>query len=161
MKEIELRNGGVAKVSDEDYPTLSKYSWTRTRIRHHVYASRIIGHNGRKLWMHREILNAASGVIVDHIDGDGLNNTRSNIRLCTSAENNRNRRAVHCGRSRFKGVCWKSNPQKWQAYIRVLGKQRYLIQTDNEVLAAIMYDEAARECFQEFAALNFPWAFQG
>lgn len=98
---------------------------------------------------------------VDHKDGDGLNNQRSNLRAATSAQNQANKRSILSvgGRpasSRFKGLCWFARHQKWQVNIRVDKKRRFLGYFADEIEAALAYDAAAREAWGEFAWLNFP-----
>jgi hypothetical protein len=98
---------------------------------------------------------------VDHIDGNGLNNCRSNIRLATISLNhaNQKKRSIDHGKpclSKFKGVTWVKRTRKWQAYIRPNGKQTHLGYFTSEVEAARAYDRAALEHFGEFALINFP-----
>jgi len=104
--------------------------------------------------MHRLILDVPDGLQVDHIDGDGLNNRRSNIRMCTAAQNRQNSRiqTMRLGiptTSRFKGV--SRNYGKWAVHINGKWVGRY----NDEVSAAKAYDAAARQAFGEFAKTNF------
>jgi len=106
--------------------------------------------------MHRELLRAPKGLLVDHIDGNGLNNRMSNIRSCTYAQNVQNRQPNINSRSRYKGVCWHKRNKKWQASITKSGKRLYLGQYDDQIEAALAYDRKAEELFGQFAYLNFP-----
>jgi len=117
------------------------------------YAVRADGNT--KTSMHREIMNAPKGLDVDHIDGNGLNNRKSNLRLCTHAENVHNSRPMRNGSSKYKGVCWHKTYKKWYSSIGKTGKRFYLGRFDNEIDAALAYDKKAKELFGEFAYLNF------
>jgi hypothetical protein len=92
--------------------------------------------------------------VVDHINGDTLDNRRANLRVCTKSENNRNRRKLHPTTSRFKGVYKNTKP--WIALIECNGKQFVLGRFASEEEAALAYDKAAKEHFGSFARLNFP-----
>lgn len=158
MRTIELTKGFCATVDDEDYARLSGMKWhawvkTRSDGTRAIYAQCNAGK------MHRIIMNAPRGVLVDHIDGDSLNNTRANLRLVTVGENNMNRRGVFMRSgcftsSRFKGVTWNRAKGKWQAAIRVDGRSRHLGLFAHEQDAAEAYDIAAAVAFGQFAKLN-------
>ena len=105
--------------------------------------------------MHREIMHAPKGMVVDHIDGNSLNNRRSNLRLCTVSQNHQNRRRTY-GSSKYKGAWWDKRRNKWVAAITFKGKYIYLGFFDNEIDAGKAYDRKAAELFGEFAYLNFP-----
>lgn len=128
---------------------LTEYAW-RIVVRHGK--PYVTGTSGRHL--HRMIMNAPSGVEVDHINGDTLDNRRCNLRLCTHAENQYNQRS-HGGSSKFKGVSWDKQSQKWHAYINKEYGRVNLGLFDDEEGAAFAYDVAARILFGEFARLNF------
>lgn len=143
-------------VDDVDYVDLHKYSWS---IQHSTndkeYAIARI--NGEPILTHRYIMQAKAGEDVDHIDNDGLNNCRINLRLATRSQNHANRVKLSGCSSEYKGVSWDSNRQKWHVMIGV-GKQKKLNlgRYDDELEAARVYDEKARELFGEFAKVNFP-----
>lgn len=141
-------------VDDEDYGWLSEHKWSAGQtIWGQWYAHR--RSNKHFVKMHRIILNAPDGLQVDHINGDGLDNRRSNLRLATSCQNNQNRRSILVGTtSKFKGVSWHPHG-RWQARIRSGIKTYYLGSYDNEEAAARAYDVKARELFGEFARTNF------
>ena len=162
MKEILLSRGKVALVDDEDFEWLNQWKWslsqlgTNRKYRSIYYAHRTQWYkNGvqRDISMHRLILDAPKGLEVDHIDGNGLNNQRSNLRLCTRTQNARNARRRKNGSSRFKGVC-KTREGRWNARIYANGKRANLGVFKNEADAARAYDAAAAEAFGEFARLN-------
>lgn len=93
---------------------------------------------------------------VDHRDGNGLNNQRTNLRQATALQNMWNRRKTAAAASRYKGVTWYRPTKRWTAAIRVGGRVRYLGYFRDEQAAARAYDTAAREVHGEFACLNFP-----
>jgi hypothetical protein len=103
--------------------------------------------------LHRFILDAPSALEVDHINGNGLDCRRSNLRLATHKQNLRNQ-AAHSGTSRYKGVSWNRQRNGWDAQICLNGKNRYLGRFRTEVEAAKAYNEGARLHFGEFARLN-------
>ena len=149
-----------AKISPEDAQLVLKYRWV---IRGHTkygkwvkYACTDIRRNGvRKTYkMHRLILNAEDGMHVDHINGDGLDNRRENLRLVTPQQNQANSRKRSKMTSRFKGVCWHAAARKWRATLAINHRSLHLGLFDDEILAAQAYDEKAREMFGEFAHLN-------
>lgn len=114
------------------------------------YAYAKIG-GGRVLLMHRVILGVTGKAIVDHSDGDGLNNRRSNLRACSHAQNMRNRSKIS-GRSRFKGV--HLDKQAWRAQINFDGRRIRIGRFPTETAAARAYDEAALFYHGEFAKTN-------
>lgn len=158
MIEVELTQGFKAVVDDQDGPLVLPFKWYALRSDKTVYAQRRQGHAGVFISMHGLILPPPAGFQIDHKDGDGLNNTRSNLRICTQAENNRNRSKFSSGTSRFIGVNWNQQKQKWQCRIRVNQKDVHLGWFADEVEAAHHYDFAAIQCVGPFARLNFPEA---
>jgi hypothetical protein len=104
---IPLTRGEFAKVSPCDYPSMARFNWHAQRAAHGYYAALCRTINGKKktIFMHSLIMNPPAGLMVDHIDGDGLNNCRPNLRIATNAQNNRNCCAKINGKSKYKGVC--------------------------------------------------------
>ena len=159
MREIQLTQGMVAKVDDEDYERLSRHKWYANKSYSVWYARRVEKLPDGKwvtIRMHREIMGAKPGQQLDHIDGNGLNNTRSNLRFATNQENARNRGFRSDNTSGFKGVSWNDQRGKWTAYIRLNGKQKHIGVFDSVVKAACAYDAAALDAYGQFARLNFP-----
>jgi ABC-2 type transport system ATP-binding protein len=105
--------------------------------------------------MHRVIMNAPKGSIVDHRDHEGLNNTKQNLRFATRSQNSCNRKRLNYGSSKYRGVCRGNECNKWRAYISFNGQRKYLGYFDNEEDAGKAYDEAAKIYHGEFAVLNF------
>lgn len=154
-KEIPLTKGHVALIDDDDYERVSQYKWT---FDNNGYAVRKAGghKNPKKIMLHRFILDAPAGFDVDHIDHDLLNNVRSNLRVCNRSQNNANRLSLAGSTSQYKGVSWNSKREYWQVYQTAYGKRRWLGHFQNEVEAALAYDDAAFAAFGDFARLNFP-----
>ncbi|MBW8001156.1 MAG: hypothetical protein FVQ80_03940 [Planctomycetes bacterium] len=106
--------------------------------------------------MHREIKNAPEHLVVDHIDHDGLNNRKENLRLCTYAQNAKNIKSCAKKSSIYKGVYWHKGTKKWAVQITCDGKSHHLGYFDDQTAAAKAYDIAATKLHGEFASLNFP-----
>lgn len=156
MKEIQLTNGYKAIVDDEDFDYLSKFKWYAHFNQYgKIYARRAKNQKGKGkwAWMHRVIMNPPAGALIDHINGNGLDNRRSNLRTCTHAENLRNRKAPRNNTSGYRGVVWNSISKNWVAQIESSGKSIYIGRFDDIVEAAIAYDEKARELWGEFYSM--------
>ncbi len=154
IRFIPLTKGKIAIVDAEDYEHLKQYKWYADIQTGRFYACRFA--NKKKIYMHRYLTNPPDGLVVDHIDGNGLNNCRSNLRICSAGQNMFNKRAGK-GTSKYKGVCWdQRGRRKWQSAITCRGEYKFLGRFDNEIDAAKVYDKAAKRSFGEFAYLNFP-----
>ncbi len=153
-KLIPLSQGKVAIVDAEDYPWLNKRNWYANRAKRTYYARGTI--KGKHAPMHRQILNAPPHLVVDHINRNGLDNRKSNLRLCTHFQNQRNRRPGRNGSSKYKGVRWSKRDKKFRAGITCNRKSYHLGMFESEIDAAKAYDNAAKKVFGEFAYLNFP-----
>lgn len=154
MKQIQLggRNNtqikGYTLVDDDIFDELNKYNWCFDG----KYVSRTV--KGEKIKMHRVIMNPQKGMQVDHIDGNKLNNQRQNLRICTNAQNSRNRRLRSDNKTGFKGVFWRERDKVFTAYITYNQKNKHLGTFRSAVEAAKVYNNAAIEYFGEFAYLN-------
>ena len=154
-RRIKLSWGKYAIVDAEDYDRLSKYKWLALEKGRSLYA-KTFHLNGKSLHMHRLIMNAPPHLVVDHINHDGLDNRKKNLRLCTHLENLRNARPSRGGSSEYKGVYWHKGSKKFVAQIAFKAKRIWLGYFKNEIEAAKAYDKAAKKFFGEFAFLNFP-----
>lgn len=145
---MPLTKGHTVVICAEDVHLVSPWNWSAIVRTHTVYAQRTA--SGRSVLMHRVITNAPPGMEVDHINGDGLDNRRSNLRLATHAQNLRNQRVCRDNRSGFKGVCWDKSRCAWKAQIRLGGKNSNIgrFATPEEAHAA--YVAASAELHGEF-----------
>lgn len=150
MKEINLTQGKVALVDDEDFEYLNQWRWSAARYSDNIYyaASRV---KGKSITMHRLLMNSDKQRQVDHKDGNGLNNQKSNLRFANYSQNGSNRRAW--GSSCFLGV----NIDRGKIYARITlnGQTLYLGRFKTEEDAARAYDRKAKELHGDFACLNF------
>jgi len=162
MKTIELTQGKVALVDDEDFEWLSQWSWAVEKdARSDTYYAARTGVKAdgdrwqKRIKMHREIMNTPKGREVDHVDYDGINNQKYNLRNCTNQQNQGNQRPQKGRSSRFKGVSWNKLRQSWSAVIKRDYVRRFLGYFNCEIEAAKAYDEAAKTLHGDFAYLNF------
>jgi hypothetical protein len=162
LKSIPLTNGWAAFVDDEDYERLATMAWYARQESHTTYVSGYAPSSGygkgdySRVLLHAFLMSPPSGLEVDHIDGDGLNNQRGNLRIVTHQQNMLNRRMQRNNRSGFRGVHFLSRTQTWRVGLKINGTliHRYGFVTPEE--AAHTYDELARHYHGAFARLNFP-----
>jgi hypothetical protein len=127
-KNIVLHNGMTAIVDACDFPWLSRHKWRAhwNRKANRFYVRRRVMNNGvsASVSLHRVIMNAPKGLVVDHIDGNPLNNVRSNLRLCSQSQNAKNRRVNANSRTGIRGVSYREDLRNpWRAIICVDGKR--------------------------------------
>jgi hypothetical protein len=154
---IQLTRKKNCLVDSGDYPEFSRAKWHAHRSYCHFYAVRRPRINGRAQYirMHRLVLTAPSDVEVDHRSGDSLDNTRSNLRLATRQQNQQNRRKRAGTSSKYRGVSFYTQTQRWRAAIRDTGgRDCHLGYFSTETEAAHAYNRAAKELFGGFARLN-------
>lgn len=157
MKLIQLTHGRFARVDDEDYDTLIKFKWYPIKRGNTFYAERRKTKNDNHVStkMHRLIMNITnSKKHIDHIDRDGLNNQKANLRECDRSQNMCNRNSSKNSTSKYLGVNIHKSTQKWHSQIRNGNKYIYLGLFEKEEDAAIAYNEAAQKYHGEFANLN-------
>jgi hypothetical protein len=158
MKQIPLTKGQFVLVDEEDYKNLNQFKWYCSfygyAVRNiHVYP----GQSGwRPTMMHRIILGLSryDKRVIDHINGNKLDNRKENLRICTQAQNAMNARRAITNKSGFKGVSWDKQRGKWKAYLSIKNKQKLLGRFIDKVNAAKAYNKAAKYYRGEFASLN-------
>ena len=157
-KRIPLTQGKFAIVDDADFEWLNQRKWQCDSGPYSNYATQRIKADGKgrhgNCLMHRLILKPSPGLECDHINSDGLDNRRCNLRLCTRTQNQWNRRKHMAASSIHKGVYWHKRTRKWVARITVNGERLWLGEFDDETDAAAIYDAAARKHFGDFARPN-------
>jgi hypothetical protein len=151
VRWIPLGDGRYAYVDAADYEWLRQWTW---HAYPDGYAAR--NENGKKILMHRQIMQPPKGMVVDHIDANRANNCRFNLRVCTRQENMHNKRKHSGSSSQFKGVGYLKRRRKWYARIWCMGERIWLGYFTDEAEAARAYDRKAVELFGEYARLNFP-----
>lgn len=142
------------RIDLQDLHLLKKYSW-HVRKGKLTYVATCI--NKKTAYLHRIILNAPKGMDVDHIDGNPLNNSRKNLRLCTRSQNLAAKRRLHnVSTSGFRGVHFMKAKGRFQAHVHKNGKKIHVGSFGSALEAAKAYDIAAENTHGEFAVLNFP-----
>ena len=156
MKYIKFSQGKVALVDDEDFEWLNKWKWHF----HNKIAERTIWLKDKKtckkVRMHNVIINPSLGKVVDHINRNRLDNRKSNLRIATNQENQRNRGVSKSNISGYKGVHFKKRGN-WYGYyvqIKISYKPIHLGVYRTAKEAALVYNLAAKKYFGEFAVLN-------
>jgi hypothetical protein len=170
VRRIPLTQGCVALIDADEFDRehtvefpnglvwrgrICEQSWAAKVKPHTTYAKASLG-SSLELRLHRVVMDAKVGELIDHQDGNGLNNTRENLRRATHQGNSANSRSQRGSVSRFKGVGYHKQARKWEAFIRHEGKKQHLGLHDDEESAARAYDEMAIRLFGEFAKPNFP-----
>lgn len=161
MKEIQLTQGLVALVDDDDFERINQFKWYALKSGQTFYAVRNMRNtefasNGKRgiYFMHNVIMGFKG---VDHVSGFGLDNQKINLRSCNQSQNNMNRTINKNQKtSKYKGVSQINGAKKWRVQIQVNRKITHLGYFTSEADAALAYDVAARKLFKEFAKLNMP-----
>lgn len=158
MKLIPLTQGYFAIVDDADYEWLSQFKWRiqkKPNNRYYARTSIKIGNKYKTVGMHRLIMNSPQGMDVDHINRNGLDNRRANLRVCTRSQNIQNTSTCKNSSSQYKGVSWSKDRKLWCAAICFNSKRINLGRFRSESDAIQAYDQKAKELFGEFANTNF------
>lgn len=152
---VPLTRGHFAKVDAEDIPVVEGRLWRAAKWRSGWYAVRSV--NRSTIPMHRAIMHPLEVMVVDHINGNGLDNRRDNLRIATASQNLMNRRGAQAGnRSGYIGVHWHKATGKWRAAVKTAGASVDVGFFEDKEAAAHARDSAAIEMHGEFASLNFP-----
>lgn len=159
MLAIALTPDHNAIIDDEDYDLISKYEWslwTSGRAKNMFYA-RCTTERGQSISMHRIILGVSVNVAIDHINHNGLDNRRANLRITNQQKNSWNSKPHNDGVTRYKGIFNQGrNNGKWYSKVTYRGQRYYLGSFNSQEEAALAYDNKVLELFGEFAYLNFP-----
>jgi AP2 domain len=162
MKEVQLSKGHVALIDDEDLERVLKFKWHAhvDSKNEKVYAARSYyrkkGKEKQPSSMHRFLLGELNPkILIDHEDGDGLNNQKHNLRRSTPQLNQANKNIQRDNISGYKGVTWDKVAKKWTASIGVDMKKLWIGRFSDKEIAAKAYDKAAIKHFGIFAVLNF------
>jgi hypothetical protein len=158
MPHIPLSNGGFCLVDEEDLEWLSKYRWRASSRGRNPYAITTVRNGGwsKSVFMHKLILRQDDPYKVDHVNGNGLDNRRSNLRFCTTQQNSYNKRKIREGSHRYVGAVLRRRNGLWEAKLRAEKKVYYCGAWPTEIEAATARDRAALLMHGEFACLNFP-----
>lgn len=156
MKKIYLNNGKFTIVDDNLFNYLSQWKWSVSGnyVLRRKQKNKVI----KTIFMHRLLMNNPEGLVVDHKNGNKLDNRIENLRICTQQQNNFNKKTPNHNTSGFKGVYWEKNKQCWKAYISINtdGKKKKFTKNCSSLIeAAQKYDELASLYFGEYAKTNF------
>jgi len=162
MSVLPLNHGYIALVDDEDYERLKQFNWyCKLKKDNKVYAARMRHKNGwaKQVFLHHEVLgftSAPPGRVVDHINGNTLDCSRANLRICTQAQNLRNRPSKKNSRSKYKGVkiVKVKSGYRYKANIAVRKKSYYLGSFKDEYSAMATYNVVALKLHGKFAYIN-------
>jgi len=152
MREIQLTQGKVALVDDEDFEELNKHKWYAHMGRNTFYARTRV--KEKQFLMHRLICCVDKIIQIDHIDGNGLNNQKANLRQCNNTQNHQNMKRPSRNTSGYKGVSYNSVAKKYEAYINTNGKKHFIGLFNNPLSAAAAYNAASLKYHGSFSKRN-------
>jgi hypothetical protein len=158
FRKIYIGEGEFTIVDQQIYYQLGHLKWSVCGNDKNVYAARLIKKTAcglRSIYLHREIMNPPKGILVDHRNGNGLDNRRANLRLATRSQNSANKRKRKNTSSRFIGVNFNKTAARWYVFVKKNEKRYWVGSFVNEIDAGRAYDEAAKKYHGEFARLNF------
>lgn len=163
MKELILSKGQKALVDDDDFYWLSQWNWSAVIIKGKIYAKRVLKKTKLRncskyeTYIHRVIMRLTdSTLMIDHIDGNTLNNQKDNLRIVTHTQNNWHRSANKIALSKYVGVFYKKDRNRWSAVIKRGDFKFSLGSYNSEKDAAIAYDLAIDKYSKGFGKKNFP-----
>ena len=159
MIQIPLTQGQFALIDDEDFDIVSKHKWHAKKYKHTYYAATNIKKEDKKtiLRMHRLIINVPDGMEIDHLDHNGCNNQKYNIKVCTHWENMQNKKNQYdvLTTTKMKGVYFDNTTKKWKSTIWINGRSKSLKSSDRLEYAIRAYNRASMFYFGERAFLNY------
>jgi hypothetical protein len=158
-RRIYLGEGEWTIVDPKDYYRLGHFKWCIDGKNNKFYAVRNVKNGDKKVRtvrLHREIMEAPEGVLVDHRNRETLDNRRANLRFATQSQNMQNRRKRKNTTSQYIGVCLDKQRGQWEVRINHRGKKIWIGRFRTEIEAARVHDAAAKKYHGEFARLNFP-----
>lgn len=157
---VPLTQGKFATIDAEDWPRVSQSKWHAVRNASGIWYAYATVRPGtirsRSIAMHRLLMGNPEGLLIDHINGDGLDNRRENLRIGTKLLNGGNCGMRSHNTSGYKGVSFDKARNAWKAQIGNKATHRFLGRFATAEAAARAYDEAARARYGEFAHCNFP-----
>jgi len=156
MKRIKLTQNKYALLDDSDFQELNNHKWYTIKHGNTFYAvrqSKRINGKQKRIFMHRIIAGTPNGKETDHVDCDGLNNQRRNLRVCTRSENEMNKGLTKLNTSGFKGVSWFKTSKKWGARIYYNGKNKHLGLFKTKLEAYNVYCKASKIYHREFSRI--------
>lgn len=158
VQYLILSQGKFSQVDDEDYDWLNQWKWSYRNNGYAIRAQHVGMFNGKQkqqmIRLHRFIMSAPHGMSVDHINGDGLDNRRCNLRICTHSQNHMNSKSRNGSSSKYKGVTWLKKENKWWARIKVDGVYLSLGKFVCEEDAGLAYNVAAEKHYGQFSRSN-------
>jgi hypothetical protein len=152
-KHIQLKHG-TAIVDEQDFDKIKDYKWSSIFCGKAKAPYAVSSHFGKIVYMHRIVVDAKSDQFVDHIDGNGLNNSRENLRFATTSQNNMNQSKRSDNTSGHKGISWCPDREKYQVYINIDRKRKSLGRYKTLEEAIYVRDQAVKAHYGEFAREN-------
>jgi hypothetical protein len=161
--KLETKNGYIFQIDQEDYDKIRNYPWYGYKSTYRLKNGEkkqctkyIVAHisANERVNLHKLIMNTPVEIRIDHKNGDGLDNRKSNLRICTQSQNQMNKLKNCNNKSGYKGVSWDKTRNKWRSFIMLAGKNKCLGRFNSPEQAALAYNRAATKHFGEFAKLN-------
>jgi hypothetical protein len=146
MKKIKLTQNKYTLVDDENYDYLNQFNWYCHSENYAVRTDKF----GKAIYMHRIIMNISNKLYIDHINANGLDNRKENLRICNKKQNAGNSKLYKNNTSGIKGVTWHKASKKWRAVITINKKVKNLGYFSDKNNAKLIYEKAAKQHFEEF-----------